>query len=87
MIKEEGCAQGWQPCRVKSITATKTLENKTSMAFGMKRVRQQETWRRSFEREMKDNGLSWARVEHLARNRGGWRSLMLVVCATGHKED
>ena len=36
---------------------------------------------------MKENGLSWAQVEHLARNRGGWRSLVLALCATGHEED
>ena len=42
---------------------------------------------RAFEREMKENGLSWAQVEHLARNRDGWRSLVLALCATGHEED
>ena len=36
----------------------------------IRRGRPKETWRRSFEREMKKNGLSWAQVEHLARNRG-----------------
>ena len=36
---------------------------------------------------MKENGLSWAQVEHLARNRGGWRSLVLTLCAKGHEED
>ena len=52
-----------------------------------KRGRSKETWRRSFEQEMKEIGLSWAQVEHLARNRGGWRSLVLALCATGHEED
>ena len=46
-----------------------------------------ETWRRTVEREMKENGLSWAQVEHLARNRGNWQSLVLALCATGHEED
>ena len=36
---------------------------------------------------MKENGLSWAKVEHLARNMGGWRSLVLALCATGYEED
>ena len=35
-----------------------------------RRRRPKETWRRSFEQEMKEDGLSWAQVEHLARNRG-----------------
>ena len=52
-----------------------------------RRGRPKETWRRSFAREMKENGLSWAQVEHLVRNRGGWRSLVLALCATGHEED
>ena len=49
----------------------------TPNAGRCRRGRPKETWRRSFEREMK-NGLSWAQVEHLARNRGGWRSLVLL---------
>ena len=36
---------------------------------------------------MKENGLSWAQVEHLAQNRGDWQSLVLALCATGHEED
>ena len=59
----------------------------TPNAGRRRRGRPKETWRRSFEREMKENGLSWAQVEHLARNRGGWRSLVLALCATGHEED
>ena len=59
----------------------------TPIAGRRRRGRPKETWRRSFEREMKENGLSWAQVEHLARNRGDWRSLVLVLCATGHEED
>ena len=42
----------------------------TPNAGRRRRGRPKETWRRSFEREMKKNGLSWAQVEHLARNRG-----------------
>ena len=59
----------------------------TPNAGRRRRGRPKETWRRSFEREMKENGLSWAQVEHLARNRGSWRSLVLALCATGHEED
>ena len=59
----------------------------TPNAGRRRRGRPKETWRRSFEREMKENGLSWVQVEHLARNKDGWRSLVLALCATGHKED
>ena len=29
-------------------------------------------------KKMKENGLTWAQVEHLVQNRGGWQSLVLV---------
>ena len=59
----------------------------TPNAGRRKRGRPEETWRKSVERGMKDNGLIWAQVEHLARNRSGWRSLVSALCATGHEED
>ena len=51
----------------------------TPNAGRCRRGRPKETWRRSFVREMKENGLTWAQVEHLARNRGGWRSFVLAL--------
>ena len=50
----------------------------TPNAGRRRRGRPKETRRRPLEREMKENGLSWGQVEHLARNRGGWRSLVLA---------
>ena len=44
-----------------------------------RRGRPKETWRISIEREMKENGLTWAPSEH----RGCWRSLVLAKCAAG----
>ena len=70
-----------------SDAITKIALRWTPNAGRRRRGRPKETWRRAFEREMKENGLSWAQVEHLARNRDGWRSLVLALCATGHEED
>ena len=70
-----------------SAAIPKIASRWTPNAGKRRRGRPKETWRRSFEREMKENGLSWAQVEHLGRNRRGWRSFVLVLCATDHEED
>ena len=55
-----------------------------------RRGRPKETWRRSFIRTRNEGEwMTWAQVEHgvehLARNRGGCRSLVLALCATRHE--
>ena len=50
----------------------------TPNAGGRRRVRPKETWRRSFEREMKENGLSWAQVEHSKRAKQGRLAISCV---------
>ena len=52
-----------------------------------KRGRPKETWRRSVEKEMKDNGWSWGQIQHQAEDRHNWRSLVAALCASKHEED
>ena len=46
-----------------------------------------ETWRRTVEAEMKQQGWSWSFLEHTARDRVEWRSLVEALCAPGHRND
>ena len=73
--------------RMPSYAIPKIALRWTPSAGRRRRGRPKETWRRSFERETKENGSSWAQVEHLARNMGGWHSIVLALFATGHEED
>ena len=43
----------------------------TPSASRRRQGKPKETWRRSFEREMKEYEMTWSKVEHLARNKGG----------------
>uniref|UniRef100_A0A8D8XXM4 Craniofacial development protein 2 n=1 Tax=Cacopsylla melanoneura TaxID=428564 RepID=A0A8D8XXM4_9HEMI len=38
------------------------------------------TWRRTVEKEVKDEGKSWGEVKHLAQNRVRWRSFVAALC-------
>ncbi|XP_048753924.1 uncharacterized protein LOC125665316 [Ostrea edulis] len=52
-----------------------------------KRGRPRETWRRSVEKEMKDNNWSWGQVQKWAKDRPTWKSLVTALCADKHEED
>ena len=52
------------------------------------RGRPKETWRRSVEKEMKNEHWSWGQVQTWARDRTQWRSLVAALCAdVRHEED
>ena len=51
---------------------------------GHRRGRPKQTRRRSFEQEMKENGLTCAQAEHSVRKT---EAQLLTLCATGHEED
>ena len=65
--------------RMESNSITKTALRWTP-AGHRKKGRPMETWRRRVEKDMKDMGLSWGRVEKLAANREEWRSLLPALC-------
>ena len=48
-----------------------------------KRGRPKETWRRSMEKELKEEGLTFQQAEVIARDRMKWRSLVEASCANG----
>ena len=52
--------------RMQSDAIPKIALTWTPDAGRRRRGRPKETWRRSFERDMKENGLTCAQVEHLA---------------------
>ena len=47
-----------------------------------KRGRPKETWRRTVEREMKEKGWTWGRLERVSADRHHWRALVEALCAT-----
>ena len=47
-----------------------------------KRGRPKETWRRTVEREMKENKMTWDQTHRLAQDRGQWREFVEAFCAT-----
>ena len=47
-----------------------------------KRGRPKETWRRTVEREMKEKGWTWGRLERVSADRHQWRALVEALCAT-----
>ncbi|XP_048759469.1 uncharacterized protein LOC125669065 [Ostrea edulis] len=46
------------------------------------RGRPKETWRRSVEKEMKQCGWTWGRIQNMAADRQRWRSSVKVLCAS-----
>ena len=47
-----------------------------------KRGRPKETWRGTVEREMKEKGWTWGRLERVSADRHRWRALVEALCAT-----
>ena len=47
-----------------------------------KRGRPKETWRRTIDREMKERGWTWGRLERVSADRHQWRTLVEALCAT-----
>ncbi|KAL9960175.1 hypothetical protein ACROYT_G033591 [Oculina patagonica] len=52
-----------------------------------KRGRPKETWRRTVEREMRDNEWTWGHLERVAADRSQWRFLVEALCAPMHEEE
>jgi len=52
-----------------------------------KRGRPKETWRRSIEKEIKNNGYTWGSLQKIAKDRQQWKSLVAALCASMHEED
>ena len=49
------------------------------------RGRPRETWRRSTEKEMKDQGWTWGMLQQMAGDRQRWKSSVKALCAQGTK--
>jgi hypothetical protein len=52
-----------------------------------KRGRPKETWRRTVEREMKDQNLTWDKIARRASDRENWRTFVEALCTNGCNED
>ena len=52
-----------------------------------KRGSSKETWRRTVEKEMKENSWTWGHLERKAPDRSQWRSLAEALCVSQHEED
>ncbi|KAJ8306485.1 LOW QUALITY PROTEIN: hypothetical protein KUTeg_017030 [Tegillarca granosa] len=52
-----------------------------------KNGRLKETWRKSFEKEIKELGSTWGQTQRLATDRMKWKSSLKVLCALRHKEE
>ncbi|KAL9952791.1 hypothetical protein ACROYT_G040098 [Oculina patagonica] len=52
-----------------------------------KRGRPKEIWRRTVEREMRDNEWTWGHLERAAADRSQWRYLVEALCAPRHEEE
>ena len=51
------------------------------------RGKPKETWRRTMEREMKEQGWNWGFLEGVAEERPQWRSLVEALSAHMREED
>ncbi|XP_061188795.1 uncharacterized protein LOC133196968 [Saccostrea echinata] len=49
------------------------------------RGRPRETWRRSVEKEMKEQGWTWGKVQQMSADRQRWRSSVQALCAQSTK--
>jgi len=52
-----------------------------------KRGRPKETWRRTVEKEMKENSWTWGHLERRTPERSQWRTLAEALCVSKHEED
>jgi hypothetical protein len=50
------------------------------------RERPRETWCRSTEKEMKDQGWTWGMLQQMAGDRQRWKSSVNALCARGTKK-
>ncbi|CAH2269948.1 jg24542 [Pararge aegeria aegeria] len=51
------------------------------------RGRPKATWKRSLEAEMKTSNLSWNTIKYAARDRSGWKKVVLTPVVEGLKEE
>ena len=51
------------------------------------RGRPKETWRKTVETDMKNQGWTWNSIENSAWDRDKWWSLVGALCAEQHFED
>ena len=52
------------------------------------RGRPKTTWRRTIETELKEQlGMTWGEAETKAKDRTGWRNLVVTLCSDGSEED
>ena len=51
------------------------------------RGRPKETWRRSVEKELRDQSWTWREIQKSAKDREQWRSLVAALFAKQHEED
>ena len=49
--------------------------------------RLKETWRRTVEKEMRANNVTWGELTKKAKDRQQWRALVMAFCAQGHEEN
>ncbi len=52
-----------------------------------KRGRPKTTWRRTIQAELQELGLTWGEAERKAKDRQGWRGIVVALCSTGSEED
>ena len=50
-------------------------------------ARPKETWRRTEEMEMKEQGWTWGYLERCAADRSRWRALVAALCAVPREGD
>ena len=69
-------------CRMEKTALPQTAQRWTADGK-RRRGRPKETWRRTVEREMKEQGLTWDKVNTMAQDRGQWRELVEAFCTFG----
>jgi hypothetical protein len=45
------------------------------------------TWRRTVEKELQEIDHTCGKIEKITKNREDWKSLVLVLCASGYNKD
>ena len=51
------------------------------------RGRPKTTWCRTIVSELKELGITWGEAETKAKDRNGWRNLVVTLCSDGSEED
>ena len=52
-----------------------------------RRGRPKETWERTVEKEMKEQGWTWGYLDRCTADRPRWRALVAALCALPREED